>query len=293
MYADELLALRGLLNAQSVTLVQPVVRDGTLLVGQCQTVDGAGVQVARDVGRALGGVVGSSHAEDLLERYHEGGGGVVGVAPPGTEHKAPEGLHPLDGPHLLGWTAPEHHPNAGVWLVLDGHTLGFVHVTGKRLQRRARTDALELLVALRRKLSRGLDSATYALTGTGFALLGEDRTPEATDRRAAAFAEAQGRAAWRTGVAGGALVVARTLEGRADTRLATVRPIRAPEAPVGLMLTTAQRRIARLLASSATVDEIAADRGCSPSTVQRHRDDIYRVLGVSRRTELMERLRRV
>lgn len=70
-----------------------------------------------------------------------------------------------------------------------------------------------------------------------------------------------------------------------------LRPVRAPIAPLGLLLTPTERAIARYLPTSATLAEIAENRGCSPATVQRHRDNIYAALGVSRRVEIAERLR--
>ncbi|MCB9664450.1 MAG: helix-turn-helix transcriptional regulator [Alphaproteobacteria bacterium] len=291
MHHEVLAQLRDVLGADAVTLVQPVVRDGALLVGQCQTVYREGTEDSPHIGRPLGGVARIAHPEELFERYHQSEGGVVGVPVSGHPYKCGDGMQPLHEPHLLGWTAPDSQPSLGCWLVLDGAALAFVHAVGGTLGDGA--EALAVLGDLRRRLARAFQTGTAPLSGTGFVLLGPARTPEATDRRAAAFAAERGDEPWHTGVSAGTLVVARTLEGPQDTRLATVRPVRPPEAPAGLSLTPTQRAIARMLSSSATLDEIAVDRACSPATIRRHRDDIYRALGVSRRTELMERLRRV
>lgn len=70
-----------------------------------------------------------------------------------------------------------------------------------------------------------------------------------------------------------------------------LRPVRAPIAPVGLLLTSPERQVARQLLTSASLADIAAALSCSPTDLAQHSARIYAALGVSRRTEVAQRLR--
>lgn len=290
---EHLGAMASRVRARAAYVVQPVCRDETLLVGRW--VAWGDDTPLPAVGRPMLDVVGAASREAMLERYHLDGGGVVGVPPAGQSYKTPTGLVALPGPHLL--TPPGVDPTEpawGAWLVLDGAALGFVLAVGEGIIRSAARAALPSLRALRLVLARTVAQPAEGLTGTGVVLFGSDDAVRGVDRRAAAWVEGRSSVAWEAGVDGGALVVPASLTGdAASSRVATVRPVRAPLAPVGLRLTATQRGLCAFLASSATLVEIARDRGCSPSTVESHRDAVFEALGAARRAEIASALRAI
>ncbi|MEM7159309.1 MAG: LuxR C-terminal-related transcriptional regulator [Myxococcota bacterium] len=83
----------------------------------------------------------------------------------------------------------------------------------------------------------------------------------------------------------------------ASSRRALIEMLRNPagEVPTGSRisfegLTRAQRDVLKLWSRGASVDEIAAARGCSRRTVDKHIENAYRALGVHSRAELVARL---
>lgn len=293
MSAEELAEIREASGADRAVLVQPVLRAGVLWVGECLVATASGVHRDPSVGRPLAEVVDTTHRDAVMERYHLAEGGVLGVPEAGRAYRVGAGLRMLRDPHLLGWNAAGGAPRAGCWMVLDGRTLGFVHVSGRGLDARATAAAAVPLGRLRRKLARAYQRDAGALSGTGIAVLDDHGQVTHADRRALAYQHARRGARWQWGVWSGAMVVARPLDVGRGAAVVKVRPVDLPRAPEGLVLTPAQRRVADLLATSATMDEVAGARGIRPATVQRHRDDIYQALGVGRRVELTERLRSV
>lgn len=282
MNPDVLALVRAESGADRVHLVQPVLLDEVLVVGAHWTATATGVAEAPGRGTPVRERAGGLDLRVARERYHLDGGGVDGVPGPGRVHREPPGLAPLGAPHVL---LPGVADGRAAWLVLDGHVLGFLVLEGAG----ERAPVPPAARRLRRHLAQTLEDTVSALTGTGTLLVRGGHVVGA-DRRGAAWAEQATEAPGTPGVRQGALVVARGLDSPAQDEVVSVRPVRPPIAPWGLELTPTQRAIARYLASAATLREIAEARGCSTSTVSRHRDDIYEALGVSRRLELADRL---
>ncbi len=289
-----LTSLREALGAAEVRLLQLAVRGDVLLVARRLVATPAGVRAAPGTGRPVVELLdpapassGGSSREAMLERYHLHVGGVLGAPPPGVTWKAGPGLQPIDGSFLDG-------PRPGlraVHLTLDGYLVGLVEVRDGDPATPEATDALD---TLRRGLARRFDAMTSKLTATALLVL-DGAAVAAADRSAAAWVAARGDAAVHTGLDGGALVAARVVERQDadDLRVATVRPVRPPRAPLGLRLTPTERETAPYLASAATLPEIARARGSAPSTLQRHRDNVYEALGVGHRVELSALLRAI
>lgn len=286
--------IRDLLGAAVLSLVQPVVRGDTLYIGQHLHLSEQGAPTRSSCqGRPLHDCVQVGSREELVERFHLDGGGAVGVSADGTPYKAGEGLQPIPSDHLLA-LFPDPTPAIpcyGAWLVLDGQALGLVLAAGERITSSRRREAMPDLKALRRQLARQFDEMRLHLQRTGLVVLDEANTVLAADPQGEAFTRAQRGRPPEPGVSRGVMVAAQSVAGSQGGTVTTVRPVRMPAAPIGLLLTPAQRQILPHLTTSATLAEIATARGSSRPTVERHRDNIYTALGTSRRVEIAERLR--
>lgn len=296
MNLDALRSLQQATSAHRVALIIPVVRGDTMILGGRFTVTATasgGFDGDPMLGRPLTDVFRQPSREALVERYHFDGGGVLGTASSAAPYKCGDGLRELDTPHLLAPDLPDVPPNnLGCWLVLDDVALGFVSVSNPRITDSERRRALPVLGQLRRLLARAPSAQTKALSSTGL-IVHDDAGVRGADPRGTRWLDGRPAAALRPGLSDNALVLDEPLGGDNPVHVARVRPVRRPVAPLGLRLTPSEREVARYLASSATLSEIAANRGCRTSTVQRHRDHIYAALSAATRVEITQLVRAI